>query len=63
MMLLRFIALAGVLIAIGIYAPMRATADVPNAAFASEVIEQKKKTETPPRPKPRPGPKDGGEDE
>ncbi len=63
MMLLRFIVLASVLIAIGVYAPTRAQAAVPSAAFASETVEQKKKADTPPRPKPRPGPRDGGEDE
>ena len=69
MILLRFIILAGVVVAIGVYAPARAAtaradSSVPaKVAFGSDTVEQKKKADSPPRPKPRPGPKDGGEDE
>ena len=65
MKLFRFIALAGVLLAIGLYAPTRAVAATPDAAlnaFNADSLTQKK-AETPPRPRPKPGPKDGGEDE
>lgn len=65
MKLLRFIVLAGVLLAIGSYAPTRAVAassDAATIAFYADSLTQKK-AEKPPRPRPKPGPKDGGEDE
>ena len=58
-MLLRFIVLFGVVVAIGLYAPMRATAqeEAPaDSAFDMALVEQKK--EEVPRPRPTPGPRD-----
>lgn len=65
MMLLRFIILAGVVVAIGFYVPTRASAAdlaaTPSALSGNKL--EPMKAEAPPRPRPRPGPKDGGEDE
>ena len=70
MMLLRFIVIAGVLVAISVYAPARAASAHPatrgmgaTMALGADTVEQKKKDDTPRRPRPKPGPKDGGEDE
>ncbi len=64
MMLLRFIILAGVAVFIGLYAPMRATADdvAPtlselSALELSAPSAEQKKDEVP-RPRPTPGPRD-----
>ena len=65
MTLLRFILLAGVIVAIGLCAPTRALASHNAAtppALSGDTMEPLK-AETPPRPRPKPGPKDGGEDE
>lgn len=75
MNLFRLIPLAGATIIVGVIAPARtACADVAASqsqthmvigsdVFGSDVTEQKKKTDPPPRPRPPRGPKDGGEDE
>ena len=60
-MLLRFIVLFSVVVAIGLYAPMRALAleKAPVAAtfdFDAALVEQKK--DDVPRPRPTPGPRD-----
>ena len=59
MILLRLIILAGVVVAIGLYAPMRATADdvAPPLSELSAPLTEQKKDEVP-RPRPTPGPKD-----
>ena len=58
MMLLRFIVLFGVVVAIGLYAPMRATArEAAPSAIETALVEQKKEAD-PPRPRPTPGPRD-----
>ena len=59
-MLLRFIILTGVLVAVGVYAPVRATAmeSAPAASsFSAALLEQKHEVD-PPRPRPTPGPRD-----
>lgn len=57
-MLPRFIIFAGVLLAIGVTAPTRATAaDVATAPFYAGVADKKGDGEVP-RPRPTPGPKD-----
>ena len=57
MMLLRFIVLAGLIIAIGVAAPARATMAGADALPGANPIEQKKDSDVP-RPRPTPGPKD-----
>ena len=78
MMLLRFVVIAGVLVAVS--ATSRAAQNAQDAARSPVVLawnvpardvprqwsEQKKpkpKPDTPPRPRPKPGPQTGGEDE
>ena len=70
MNLFRSIVLAALAITLGVIAPARAASpDVAvsptkaHIAFGSDSTEQKKKSDSPPRPRPKSGPKDGGEDE
>ena len=72
MMLLRFVVIAGVLVAVSATLPARAAQDearsnaLPAWNMPGHWSEQKKpkpKPDTPPRPRPKPGPQTGGEDE
>ena len=57
MMLLRFVVIAGVLVATGVYAPARAAA-MPVAFTPTLAEKDKKGGGDVPRPRPTPGPKD-----